>query len=716
MNNNQICQRIESEFPNSKINLACNELHLELMGINGYNPLLMYVSSARNVMVGTQMSQRAVTAGCDQMLQTSGMDLRLADSTAAVRMPENGKVLQIIPRIPDTAISGVEFNPETYVLFEAENGVLDYFVIPHHKSFDPNFGFRYVMNEDNINSIQVHQSLPKDMVFADSPAVKDGFFNVGINANVAFATDLETAEDGFVISESFIKSPKLKFHMYQKVVVEYGSRTYPLLNEQGKIHPDIGEYIGKNALLMTLRKYSKHTAPVDCSIHDLREPNYQFDEPVFVQNNFPGRIVDIVVVKNNLSPEPPDVLCQQTEKYCQFYVNFNRALVDFETRMYSVQRKMYGARVNLPLSEKLHNLLVTAHGITHRDRDPNAKIGFMFKKEPIDSYRCEFTIEYEIQPWKGNKFTDICGGKGVCVDIRPDEHMPVDSQGNRADIIIDAGSRFARMIPGSLYAHALGGLTRDIAMHHIRPATGFVEGMTEETFRMQMTAQKYEVAIGKLFTLFRLVSDHQYNFYKEQPEEELIGELYDICVEKQIRIDRQINGKVDLSVTMPILRDIFKPVLGPVRFYNRFTGQYNMTTKPVLIAPLLIMVLDKVGGELMATATANVHAFGILAQVNKGNRSRYPWRNTPAKVVGETEFRLYLAYCGRRVVAELYDFSNSIESQKAVVWKISESDKPTSIPVMIDRSEIKYGNTKGLQYFKHMMGCRGISVEWNREK
>ena len=417
-----------------------------------------------------------------------------------------------------------------------------------------------------------------------------------------------------------------------------------------------------------------------------------------------------------MSPEPPDVLCEQTERYCQQYLNFNRALVDFETKMYIAQRKMYGSRNTLPLSEQLHDLLSRAHAITHRDREPNAKVGYVFKKDPIDSYRCEFTIEYEIQPWKGNKFTDMSGGKGIVVDVRPDEHMPVDDQGNRADIIVDAGSRFARMIPGSLYQHALGGLTRDIAMNTIRPLTGYQEGMSEEVFRANLTPYAFEQAIEKLFTLFRLTGSGQYEFYSQQSEHELIGELYDICVEKQISLNRMINDKVDLSKTMTEMRRIFNPVITPVTFFNRYSGKFERTTKPVLIAPLYMMILDKVGGELMATSTANIHAFGILAQTNKGNKMRYPWRNTPAKVIGETEMRLYLAYCGRRVVAELYDRSNSIETQKAVVWSISENDKPTKIHSLVNRADIKFSNTKSLQFFKHMMGCRGISVEWKREQ
>lgn len=46
-----------------------------------------------------------------------------------------------------------------------------------------------------------------------------------------------------------------------------------------------------------------------------------------------------------------------------------------------------------------------------------------------------FVIEHLIVPTIGYKETDIHGGKGVICSVREDEDMPMDADGNRADLV-----------------------------------------------------------------------------------------------------------------------------------------------------------------------------------------------------------------------------------------------------------------------------------------
>jgi hypothetical protein len=346
----------------------------------------------------------------------------------------------------------------------------------------------------------------------------------------------------------------------------------------------------------------------------------------------------------------------------------------------------------------------------------SGKVKLLYKKENINQYRYKFTVEYTMIPQEGYKFTGLHGDKGVVTSIRDDADMPVDADGNVADFIIDAGSRFARMIPGSLFEHGLSGITRDIAKHHISIPLGFTEGMSEEYFVTATPRHAIDAAYDKYLTLLYLVSNEQFDFYKGFTHEKKALVLYDICKDKQIYLNLNINNQTSLQKTMPILRNVFNPVIGPVTFRDIHTKEVVVTENAVQIAPMYMFLLDKIGDEWMAVSTAPMHMFGMLAPVNKGNKFQQPWRNTPAKAIGETEGRLYVAYAGRRAFAEMFDRSNNMEAQICIVDTFLSADEPCCIDRLVDRSRIPYGRSKALQLFKHMMACRGIQSVYIPEK
>lgn len=40
-----------------------------------------------------------------------------------------------------------------------------------------------------------------------------------------------------------------------------------------------------------------------------------------------------------------------------------------------------------------------------------------------------------------DKLSDLMGGKGVICAVWPDENMPIDDHGNRAELVIDGGEQ-----------------------------------------------------------------------------------------------------------------------------------------------------------------------------------------------------------------------------------------------------------------------------------
>lgn len=702
---------LQQKYPDIHTN---NELQLEFTGINGFSPYLRHNSANRGAMFATQLGHRIPTDYCDRMIATSGLDRQMADSTIRVEMPEDGVILRIMPKYKEGPFdTSLNFNPEVYVFYQSkETNVIDYFVIPYNKTMDQEYGFKYVHNDDNLSMLRKGNNIPKGTVFADSPNVKDKTYCPGVLANVAFCSDPGVAEDGFVVRRGFLN--KLTFRSFVNVTVEYGNKNHPLFIHGDKIFPDIGDYLDESGLIMALRDYDDNLQPVCSSINDLKEVDHFFDKLHYAKPGYKGRIIDIEVIKtpNN---RVPDVCCAQADKYYNAFLEFNKELLAFEQQLEIDQYRKYGKKMILPLSPRLSTLFVSAINITRQTGPDMGKVKFLYKKEDVDAYRIKFVIEYVITPTYGYKLSDMHGGKGVITDIREDADMPVDADGNVTDIIVDAGSRYARMIPGSLYEHGHAGILRDAVTKHIAKIVNYQKGMTYDKFCATVNDEAIAKAFEVYLTVLYLSSDQQFNDYKVLTYSEQVEVIFAACEYGYIHLYHPINNQVDLSKTLLLLRDYIKPTIGPVTYRDSMTGQMARTETAVQIAPIYLMLLNKTGGELLATSTAMMHHFGMLAPVNKGNKSALPWRNNPPKVMGETEGRLYVAYCGRRMVAELIDRSNNMQTQQGIAFNILSADKPAILEKAVDRKMIAYGANKPLQLFKHIMACRGVNLKWTKE-
>ena len=408
---NSFEEMLKQKYPDIHMD---NEMQLEFTGINGFNPYLLHDSANRGAMFATQLGHRIVTDYCDRMIVSSGLDKRMADSTIRVEMPEDGTILRIMPKYKEGPFdTSLNFNPEVYVFYQSKStNIIDFFVIPYHKSMDQEFGFKYKHNDDNISMLRKGNNIRKGTVFADSPNVKDETYCPGILANVAFDSDPGVAEDGFVVRKGFLD--KLTFRSFLNVTVEYGNRNHPLFIHGNKIFPDIGDYLDESGLIMALRDYDDNLQPVCSSINDLKEVDHFFDKLHYAKPGYKGRIIDIEVIKtpNN---RVPDVCCEQADKYYNAFLNFNKELLAFETQLEIEQYKKFGQKMILPLSPKLSTLFVGALSITRQTGPDMGKVKFLYKKEDVDAYRIKFVIEYVITPTYGYKLSDMNAGTIIAI-------------------------------------------------------------------------------------------------------------------------------------------------------------------------------------------------------------------------------------------------------------------------------------------------------------
>lgn len=379
-----------------------NQLRSDLLNVLSLNPWAGHDSSSRQQMVSGHLSQRLVVAGATERRCQTGMEAEFAKYTFSVKMPCDGRVIKVIHRYNRTiGKDSIAMNPQTVVMYENELtheiGIIN---LPLYCSYHQYFGFEYKA-KPAINKLVPGQFIAKDTIFLDSPSVTDdGGYKFGLELNMAFMSHPAVSEDGIMISDDIL--PKLRFKTYENRVIEWGSKKFPLNiygdAENFKPFPEIGEYIREDGILMILRNFDKDLSPVEQSIYDLMEPDYIFDKAMYVSGPG-GKIVDIKVHHEDSIQSPtPMGMEVEIDKY-------DRARKVFYHEIINEYKRLKKARGDaLVITPELNRLIVEA--LTATDTGENQRINKLYRHTPIDDYRVEFVIEYEVEPTIGFKLTD----------------------------------------------------------------------------------------------------------------------------------------------------------------------------------------------------------------------------------------------------------------------------------------------------------------------
>ena len=351
-----------------------------------------------------------------------------------------------------------------WIALITQKNEISFISLETHKSFHQHFGFKCKPTE-NINKLKINNYVEKDTVFLDSGNIgSNGEYNYGVSLEVALMTHHDTAEDAIVINRATLD--KLKFNLYEKRTISFGKSTFPLniygdLNNY-KSFPDIGEYIREDGLLFASRSYNENMAPMEMNIFSCMSLDLIFDNTVYVRAGR-GKVIDIRVQHGDLESNiVPLNMVKQIDKYIIAQRNFYTEILDFEKQLRHESKRRYG-KDNLRISNELHRLIMEA--LIYTDGYPyqtNNTVNKVYRKEPLDDFRIEFVIEYEVTPNVGFKLTGGHGDKGVICKILEPHEMPRDKAGNVADLIMDPGSTVNRTNLGRLYEQYLGAAARDI--------------------------------------------------------------------------------------------------------------------------------------------------------------------------------------------------------------------------------------------------------------
>lgn len=703
-----------------------NELDSRLLGVAAIDPGSQWISASRRQMLGTHLPQHLVIHGHQERLFQSGNESKFGEYTYSVKMPVNGSVIAVIDRYPITfGGESINYNPETIVVFEdVETKTVDYLSLPRYCSMHSYFGFEYKQHEA-FQKLYPGATISAGETFLDSPAINaNKGYEYGTNMNVAFMGHRGVAEDAIIFSKSGAK--KLSSYKYEKRVASFGSKHFPLNtygnDEVYKIFPDIGEQVRPDGLLIAMREYNDLMGPVEQTRHALQQIDYMFDKTVYVD---PGTVVDIKVFRQNgVQPNMPEQAEAQLLKY-------DRARRIFYEEIYNLYRSLRRKHQYLSLSENFATLVRTAISIVGTNSTaPNENIRLVHRQEPLDEWRVEFVVRYELVPKKGFKATSLDGGKGVICEIWPDEHMPVDAHGNRAEAIMDDHATVNRMNYSRFYEVFFNSAARD-TVRAIILKLGFAQEVVDQAGsgselvskerqflykRLQEINQRQpeliEWAFNELMTFYEMVSPKQRALfqagrYRHQPVDHLKHVIDHYLQYRQgFFIYFPPNNEVMGMAAVEAIQERFKPLWAPVTMADE-NGEYFTTTEPVRIAPVYVISLEKIADTAGGVASCRYQHHGVPAQLSNTDKYAKPVRIQPVRLTGESENRVIASYAGGDVVAEIQDRNNNPQAQRAIVQSILESETPAMIEKVIDREKVPMGDSKVLKLTQHVGFCAG---------
>lgn len=307
--------------------------------------------------------------------------------------------------------------------------------------------------------------------------------------------------------------------------------------------------------------------------------------------------------------------------------------------------------------------------------------------------------------------------KGVVVAIWPDEMMPVDEHGNRAECIMDGNATNNRMNFGRLYEHYINAASRD-AVRRIRQRLG-IEGEDRNIYKQLHQIEDQNPGLidemwNYVMGFYEICSPRNHTvFASGQYRNNRLVHLTHILKEGIMHLSMPTNNQPEPTNIVRLLEkkqqlDMdYRPLHAPVRYVGN-SGIPCVTVAPVRIAPLYVMILEKTGDDWSAISSGKLQHHGVLAKISSGDKYAKPSRVTPVRAVGESELRIYISYCGPRLAADIMDKNNNPITHKHMVENILMADKPTAIEKIVDRNLIPFGGSKPLQIIHHI----GMTGGW----
>jgi hypothetical protein len=595
------------------------------------------------------------------------------------------------------------------------------------------YGFRFVENEDLMDKLRHNRNptFPAGTILARSPNVtEDGDYMSGLETNVILITDPAVTEDALVYSESYAQ--RIRTTGYESRTFSFGRSHYPI-NAYGtanecKVLPDVGDRIHSNGLLCAMRPYDPILDAVYMSAKKLLKPVYGMDTPVYGVPD--AVVVDIKVIKNESVRDRrlPEELVKQLDRYYQadkrYYMEIIRTCLK-RSGKYMTMKPNLSLRLNALLYEAFSfcgkDLL--DEDLWPYDNAAVLEVNRRYRGESLDEYRVEVTYEYLAQVKEGSKGTGMHGNKGVSGEVRPDADMPIDENGNRAEVMALCTSIGNRMNPGVIHEQMVGAAGRDVIKRIRRafdmPDMGFLDmDMIQRAVFDPANQQLAEEQFDYLMGFYKIVAPTENYRALSKPSvkqtdrwlrhlaqvikdgDEPYGVYFNLPTTSQVRMDK-VMEELESGPYCPEITRVT---------YRDHAGKMVTTKTPLLIGPNYYLILEKTATDWSGVSSSKTSHFGTTARLTNADKYSSPGRQTVTRSMDESTVRNMAHAMGAEIIADIMDLNNNPTAHKEVCYNLLTADQPTNIERIIDRTKFKLGGHRPLAFAIHQLIVSGKSI------
>jgi DNA-directed RNA polymerase beta subunit len=674
----------------SDCNVRPEILGLELL----LSPFTQFNSSQRSNMFSSNISQALVIDGCEPPRIGSGYEQMFGDySFDTTKRKSDGQLFDVIPKFEvGFGSSHITDNPKKTVVLITDEGV-DCIEISSYTQLYNGFGYKNNISPNMmfLNS-ESGSFIDKDMEFTKPPNHKDGMYCLGVNANIVFMSMPQVTQDAIVLSESFAKKCSHPGIYTIKIFLDesslpinlYGNETEP------KLFPDIGEQVNDDGILMAIRNKDEE------SFADLIESSLnrvQISTDNLIKAPLGSTVLDVQVYSSQVAMRKlsnnPGIMGQLV-KYQQQHYTYYRKVIDCYNRLKQEGYTKFTPRFND---------LVTRCMCLKKVVGSEKKVNLIDKRVPVDYFVLEITYSFPRVVSKGFKYAGRGGDKGVVSDIWPDEHMPLDQQGLRADMIVSPESMPNRLNPSQSYEQFYNRLCTLIVDRYRRGELG-------------NNKQAYEYIL-ELLTDIRPEYGRQIREYcsNEAKREDLMNDIMNDGL--YLIIPPFCNNITEENVLM--LASKYGYVESPVT-YSYKTSDGSLTTEttisPACIGSKYVYLLSKIPSmQASALSVSYINQFGIPTKAkSKSIKMQHLYGSTPLRF-GEDEISMLIMGMTPESVARFLGIrANCIQATETMIEKLLTTRSPSAIKNIGVSTDYMVKNSIPAKLLSHYFGIIGYDI------
>lgn len=667
-------------------------------------------SASRKQMAAGNFSQMLPLIKATLRGYVTGTEVEYGEHTFAPRMPATGQIVDVIEDIEGTQRKGgIQHSPNKLVVYE-DLSVCNYgcFEVPTYISKHKLFGAPIHPTPESA-MLRAGVGFREGTLFGTTSDLhSSGELMFGRKTRIAFITLPGVLEDGIIVSESWAQDSS--FYCYESRTFNIGREYYPLdiygtgkPGDPYKFAPDVGERVAPDGNLAVLRKHRSQWASLDMTRDRMRKPQRIHDR--FIRAQPGAEIVNVRVyhdadqTKTNL----PTGVANYAEKYDAAKRRRNSRLIE----LYRKLEKQHDGHV--PLTPELHEEIVRALNYNNPYSKPGRRL--CYKKDDLDEFRITISFRYKLTAGMAVKATDTNGGKGVVVEVRPDNMMPTDQYGRPLDMVVDPMSLTKRMNLGKVIEPRLSSTQLEYA-RMLRTELGLPDEDTALTIARSYVEERSvewrQDWFDRLLKFYELITPRQHEFLKTYGDEDIIEHLSH-CVAEGVRPWLPTDNPVVYADIHPKLAAEHPVNKGKMTMRNS-RGETITIKDDIMSGDLYMVVLEKLGKDLSAVASAKILANGVPAKQSSSDNGANHTRTNPVRLPSETDLRWMLMAMGGLAVRDLQERGNSPEIHEEIYESILTAENPMKIASVVPRDRLHYNHNRVGRQVRQLQMCNGVKL------